>query len=99
VSIDDDCLTIADSATSGMSLESHFILSPAFQLKERSGDVRFLFSNGDGIVFTVSCDPQSTISIMPVDISPSYGVLEKSCRVTVHGRSGNMTQFRFDEME
>jgi hypothetical protein len=98
VSIDENFLTVEDTATSGDSLESHFILSPAFQLKERRGDVGYFFTNDNGITFTLSCDPQSTISIMPVDISPSYGVLEKSCRVTVHGKSGITTQFRFDEM-
>jgi hypothetical protein len=99
VSIDENCLRIEDSATSGMTLESHFILAPTFQLKERRDDIRFLFTNDDGIVFTVSCDPQSAISIMPVEISPSYGVLERTCRITVHGNSRNTTQFKFNEME
>jgi hypothetical protein len=99
ISIDENRLTIEDSATTGESIESHFILSPHFQLKERSGDVRFLFTSDDGVFFTISCDRQSTLSIMPVEVSPSYGVLQKSCRVTVHGKSRNVTQFRFNEME
>jgi hypothetical protein len=89
-------IRILDSTSVGNSIESHFILSPSLKLARGNNSHKVVLTGESGIQVTFSTEQPNIFVVEPIDISPSYGLLNRTHRLTIVGKNTNKVSVEFD---
>jgi hypothetical protein len=96
VALESDVLTITDSVAVAGTLESHFIVSPRFSIGSGLGTNLINLVDGRGNVMQVETSTPESIITEKVEISPAYGHLLETIRLSVHSGGQHVTKIHFN---
>jgi len=99
VKVEGNEVRVLDSTSAGETIESHFILSPHLKLARGSTLHEVVFASESGVKVTFITKQPNAFRVEQVEISPSYGSLIHTHRLTAIGHHANDVTMYLDRME